>query len=152
MDPRAFTHAEHETPLASWCDIQFYLARLTSPYFRIRLVLLLRYKLNLALKSNSLVKVRYSYKSLPSRSSNFVSFCPCCAEDSKDFILLEQAQEIHTFNPEINRRTDDPLFNVKYLHEYIIDKENCVFEQTAIEDVFQQNITEIAEADVHKLG
>ena len=52
----------------------------------------------------------------------------------------------------INRRTDDILFNVRYLAENCLDKKQGLFALEVENDVLQQDKTEIAEADIHKLG
>ena len=59
---------------------------------------------------------------------------------------LQQTPEI------ISRRTDDIAFNVRYLTQHCIDVERGLFETHAEHDVLQQDKTEIAEADIHKLA
>src|SRR3990167_6859529 len=60
------------------------------------------------------------------------------------------------FGPEvqepISRRTDDILWNVHYLKHNIVDKTHGLFAPGAEAYVLEQDITEIAEADVHNLG
>ncbi len=51
-----------------------------------------------------------------------------------------------------NRRTDDITFNVRYLAQHIIDKQKGSFHNQAEVDVLEQDLTELAEADVHNLG
>ena len=61
-------------------------------------------------------------------------------------LYLQQAPE------EVSRRTDDILFNVRHLQQNIVDKERGLFAPEAEADVLEQNITEIAENNVHELG
>jgi len=60
LDRRACSHAKHETLPASWRDIQFSPRDVRFTVLSIRLAPLLGDKLNLVLKSNPLVIVRYS--------------------------------------------------------------------------------------------
>ncbi|MBI3624257.1 hypothetical protein HY218_01345, partial [Candidatus Saccharibacteria bacterium] len=43
-------------------------------------------------------------------------------------------------------------FNVYYLQQHLVDKERRVFKEAAERDVLEQNLTEIAEADVHNFA
>jgi hypothetical protein len=52
----------------------------------------------------------------------------------------------------VNRRTDDVLFNVRYLARNVLDRELGLFLPEVEQDVFEQDLTDIAESDVHKLG
>jgi hypothetical protein len=68
------------------------------------------------------------------------------AAETVRFEIVEDATE------KINRRTDDIIFNVRYLQENIVDRSTEAFASHAEADVLEQNITEIAEADVHAYG
>lgn len=71
------------------------------------------------------------------------------------FVELDETVSIDTLAsieaPEI-RRTDDPLFNVKYLRQHIIDREARLFFEEAETDVLQQDLSDVAESDIHRLG
>ncbi|HEY1644764.1 MAG TPA: hypothetical protein VGF75_00060 [Candidatus Saccharimonadales bacterium] len=54
--------------------------------------------------------------------------------------------------PEVNRRTDDPLFNVYYLADNITDPHLGIFAPGVEDDVLEQDETDVAEADIHKLA
>ena len=71
-------------------------------------------------------------------------------------VTAEQIEIEATLTPEIqesiNRRTDDILWNVRFLHTNIVNKNQEIFAPGAEADVLEQDITEIAEADVHNFG
>lgn len=63
------------------------------------------------------------------------------------------AEALQTHQPEtISRRTDDILFNVRYLASNIVDRERAVFDSEALSDVLEQNKTDLAESDIHALA
>ncbi len=63
----------------------------------------------------------------------------------------EQLQQVIT--PEItSRQTDDIAYNVFYLAEHCVDREKGLFELEAEEDAFEQDLTDLAEADIHSLA
>lgn len=63
-----------------------------------------------------------------------------------EIIRLHEQPEI------INRRTDDPLFNVYYLAGNVIDPDLGIFSPGVETDVLEQDETDVAEADIHKLA
>jgi hypothetical protein len=63
----------------------------------------------------------------------------------------ETLQQTYETEP-INRRTDDVLYNVYYLHDHIINKQRREFEPQAEADVLEQDITGVTEADIHGYG
>src|SRR5665213_792390 len=67
------------------------------------------------------------------------------AARAETITLIEQPEVI-------NRRTDNPLFNVHYLHANVVDHKHGIFAPGVEEDVLEQDVTDIAEADVHKLA
>jgi hypothetical protein len=79
-----------------------------------------------------------------------------CIHPGAEGIFMAVAAEslqFQSFEPEtVNRRTDDILFNVRYMRANIVDRERRLIEPGVEDDVTEQNVTEIAEADVHMLG
>ncbi|OGL30989.1 hypothetical protein A3D14_00690 [Candidatus Saccharibacteria bacterium RIFCSPHIGHO2_02_FULL_47_12] len=68
-----------------------------------------------------------------------------------EILQLRTRQETE-FHESINRRTDDILWNVRYLERNIVDKTKGLFAPGVEADVLEQDTTEVAEADVHNLG
>ncbi len=65
--------------------------------------------------------------------------------------MFERAAQVEA-EKQISRRTDDIIFNIRYLSQYVIDKEQAIFDTAAETDVLEQNVSEVAEADVNLFG
>lgn len=80
----------------------------------------------------------------------FVYFLPAEA----GFLMTNTAEILQAPEVEIspNRRTDDIIANVRYLAGHIVDKEHGIFTAEAERDVLEQDLSDIAEADIHRLG
>src|SRR5688500_15972644 len=65
---------------------------------------------------------------------------------------MAAAAETLQIQEQSSRRTDDPIYNVRYLHEHMLDADRGHFDNRELGDVFEQNISDVGEADIHKYG